>query len=529
MSDQFARTGALTRLALRRDRWLLPAWIIGFAAMAGISAGATVGLYPDEAQRVQAAETVNTTSALVALYGRIYDPTSIGALSMFKLTAMGAAITAVLMVFIVVRHTRAEEEAGRLELLGAAPVGRYAPLAAALTVSFAGSLSLGLASAAALIGSGLPVEGSLAFGLGWAFTGIAFASLAAVIAQITTGARTARGLSIIGIALAYGLRAVADLAASGGWLSWLSPIGWMQQVRAYAGDRWWVLLLPTAMAVVCVPAAFALRRRRDLGAGLLQDRPGPAQGSMSGVFGLAWRLQRTSLISWTVGFVFFGFLLGSLADTLTGFLDSPQAAEYLAKLGGAGTLTDIFLSAELSIMGVIVTAYAIEAASRLGAEETEGHAELLLSTPVSRLRWSASHLSIAILGVLAIMVLTGLAVGLGGAMVTGDAGLVGTTFVAALARLPAAWLFAGLVVLVFGWVPRWLAAVWGVFVAALVIGEFGPLWDAPQWLMDLSPFVHSPRLPAPDSSLGGLLPLTAVALVLLALGLVGWRRRDLHS
>ncbi len=72
-----------------------------------------------------------------------------------------------------------------------------------------------------------------------------------------------------------------------------------------------------------------------------------------------------------------------------------------------------------------------------------------------------------------------------------------------------------------------MPAVWALFVVALVLGEFGPLWDLPQWLMDASPFVHSPRLPAVDSSTTGLLPLTTVAVVLVVTGLLGWRRRDL--
>ncbi|HQR80420.1 MAG TPA: ABC transporter permease [Actinomycetota bacterium] len=529
MTSQFARTGSLIRLALRRDRVLLPAWILGFAAIAGVSAGATVGLYPQEAQRVQAAEAVNSTSSLVALYGPIYDTTSLGALSLFKLTAMGAAVIAVLMVFITVRHTRAEEESGQLELVAAGPVGRYAPLAAALTVAVGGSLTLGLATAIALTVTGLPVAGSLLFGLGWGLSGAAFAALAGVVAQITTGARAARGLTMIGIVVAYGLRAVGDLASAGGWLSWLSPIGWMQQVRAFAGDRWWVLLLPALMTAVCVPLALLLRSRRDVGAGLLRERPGPSEGSLAGVFSLAWRLQRGGLFAWALMFVFFGFLLGSLADTLTGFLDSPQAAEYLAMLGGTGTLTEIFLSAELSILGIVVTAYGIEAASRLGSEEAEGHVEVLLSAPVSRLRWWATHLLIAASGVLVIMALTGMAVGAGVVMATGDTGMLTTTFTAALARVPAAWLFTGLVVAAFGWMPRRIALVWGLFALALAIGEFGPLWDAPQWLMDLSPFVHSPRLPAPDSSLGGLLPLIVVSVVLTLAGLLGWRRRDVPA
>lgn len=530
MADSFAGTGALVRLALRRDRLLLMLWILGFAGMAGFSAAATVGLYPDEGSRVQAAEIVNATGALVALYGPVYDPTSVGALSLFKLTAFGAAITAVLFVFVVIRHTRAEEEAGRLELLGAGRLGRLAALSAALIVAFGASLVLGVASAGSLIAAGLPVAGSFAFGLGWAFTGIAFASLAGVTAQVTTGARAGRSLALIAVAVAYALRAVGDVASGGGnWLSWLSPIGWMQQVRAYAGDRWWVLLLPTAMAAVCVPVAMVLRSRRDLGAGLLTDRAGPSQGKLSSVSGLAWRLQRTVLISWAVGFAAFGFLLGSISDSVTGFLDSPQAAEYLQKLGGTDALADAFLAAELAIMGVLVAAYGIEAASRLHGEEEDGHAEVLLATSVSRGRWAASHLVIALLGVAGVLFVGGLAVGLGAWVATGDAGQVGALAVAALSKVPAAWVLTGLLFLLFGWLPRAVPVIWGVFAVAVVVGEFGPLWDAPQWVMNLSPFVHSPGLPAPNASLVGLVPLTLTAVVLLGLGFVGWRRRDLTT
>lgn len=525
--SEFAGTSVLIRLALRRDRILVPAWILGFAAMAYFSAAATAGLYPDEAQRVSAAEAVNASTALVALYGPVYDPTSLGEISLFKMTAFGAALTAVLMVFVVIRHTRGDEENGRLELMAAGRLGRWAPLASALGLAFAASLVLGLLSAVALIAAGLAVPGSFAFGLGWAFTGIAFASVAGVCAQVTTGARAARGLALVLIAVAYAIRGVGDVA-EGSWLTWLSPIGWMQQVRAYAGDRWWVLLLPAALAVVCVPVAFWLRGRRDVGAGFIAERPGPAHGRLGSVYGLAWRLQRPVLLAWLIGFALFGLLLGSLADQVTGFLDSPQAEEFLKQLGGTDALADAFLATEVSIAGVIVAAYGISAASRLHSEEIDGHAEVLLSQPVPRSRWAASHILVALLGVAAIMLVAGLGLGIGATLATGDAANLGGLLVSSLARVPAAWVMTAAVMVLFGWVPRWVPVIWGVFVVAFVLGEFGPLWKAPQWLMDVSPFVHSPRLPGADASLSGLLPLMLIAVALLVVGFVGWRRRDLH-
>lgn len=527
MPDTLVGTGTLVRLGFRRDRWLLPSWVVGFAAMAGFSASATAGLYPDVPGRIEAAEAVNNTPALVALYGRIYDPTSLGSLALFKLTAFGAAMVAVLMVVVTVRHTRAEEDAGRLELVSSGVVGRHAPLAAALVVTATACLALGLLTAGALVAVGLPVAGSLAFGLGWGLAGLSFGALAAVAAQVTTGARAATGLGVGAVGLAYVLRALGDMSNPPSALSWISPIGWSQLVRSFAGERWWVLLLPLLLCAVAVPVAFRLSARRDLGGGLLADRPGPAHGSLRSVGGLAVRLQRGVLLTWAAAFALFGLVLGSVASSVTGMLESDAMREFIEKLGGGQFLVDAFIAAELGILGAIAAAYGVVATHHLRGEETDGHAEMLLATATPRSRWASSHFVFGVVAVAGLMLVAGLAIGVGHALDVGDAGQIGEIAVAALARVPACWVMAAAVLALFGWAPRLTGAAWGLYVAAVVLGEFGALWDAPQWLMDLSPFVHSPKLPVES---GGLLPvvaLTATAAALSALGYLGWQRRDL--
>lgn len=352
MPESLSGTGTLLRLAARRDRWLVPAWVLGFASIAGFSASATADLYPDLAGRLDAAEVINNTPSLVALYGRVYDPTSLGSLGLIKLTAFGAAFVAVLMIVITIRHTRAEEEAGRLELLGAGAVGRNAPLAAGLALAVGSSLVLGVLTAAALAAAGLPVAGSVAFGLGWAAAGVAFSGVAAVAAQVTTSGRAAIGLGLIVVTTAYLLRAVGDIPESGPTaLTWLSPIGWVQQVRPFAGDRFWVLLLPVLCAVAAMVLAFWLRGRRDLGSGLLAERAGPARGGMSTAWGVAVRLNRGVMLSWALAIAAFGVLLGSLTSSISGMLDSPAMQDFFTALGGEKAIVDAFLAAELAIVG----------------------------------------------------------------------------------------------------------------------------------------------------------------------------------
>lgn len=530
MTRELSGTTGLVRLALRRDRVVLPVSVGFFAAMVWLSASATVGLYPNEAARVEAANLINSTASVVALYGPIYDPTSLGALSMTKMTALYAALMSIFMVMLMVRHTRAEEEAGRLELVGAGVVGRSAPMAAALSVVGGASCVLGLLAAAALLAAGLPVTGSLLFGAGWAATGLCFSAVAAVAAQVTTGGRAANGLGFMVIALAYTARAIGDLAEQGpGWLSWLSPIGWNQQVRAFAGDRWSVLVLPLAATAVLVPIAFTVRSRRDLGSGLLRDRPGPAVGRLDSNASLAWRLQRPLLLAWTAGSAVLALVMGSIAHNVADLLDAPGMAKIIQQLGGEQGLTDAFLAAELGLVGTIIAAYGISAVTRLRTEESAGHAEAVLATAAARIGWAASHWLLALAGVAWLMLVAGAATGLGHALAVGDSSQVLGITGAALTRIPAAWVLVGLVVAVWGLRPHATALVWGAYAAFIAVGEFGQLWGVPSWLMDFSPFAHSPVLPGPDAGLSGALWLTLVAGGLLAGGTTAFRRRDLAA
>jgi ABC-2 type transport system permease protein len=526
-----AGTGALVRLALRRDRVVLPVWTAVFVMMAAVSAVATVGLYPTETSRVQAAESVNRSQSLVALYGRVYDPTSVGAIAMLKMGAFGAVLVALVAIFIVVRHTRADEESGRAELLGATVVGRHAPLTAALLVAVAANLVLAVFTASGLMIAGLPADGSFAFGLAWAGVGVAFATIAGVAAQVTHSARTATALASATLGFVYLLRAIGDTAPETGprWLTWLSPIGWGQQFRPYAGNRWWVLLITVGFAMVTAAIAQVLVARRDLGAGLLPDRQGPAVAgpALRSPLALAWRLHRGSLLGWAAGFAVLGLVLGNIASSIGSFFASPDAQALLTKLGGEQGITDAFLAVELGFAGVIASAYGIQAAARLRSEEAGLLAEPVLATATSRIRWAASHLTIAILGTTLLMVVLGIGAGLAHAAQTGDASQVGRVLTGALVQVPAAWVLTGLVLAAFGLAPRLVAAGWAALVGFLLLGELGPLLELDQWVMDISPFAHTPRAPGADVTATPLVALTAVAALLITLGLAGLRRRDI--
>jgi ABC-2 type transport system permease protein len=99
-------------------------------------------------------------------------------------------------------------------------------------------------------------------------------------------------------------------------------------------------------------------------------------------------------------------------------------------------------------------------------------------------------------------------------------------FAGALVQIPAAWVMVGIVVAVFGLMPRLTKATWGLLVAFLLLGEFGPLINLPAWVMNISPFAHTPRMPGGVVGVGPMFELTAIAIVLIAAGTVGFGRRD---
>ena len=530
-----AGTGALIRLILRRDRILLPIWILWFAALPTFFATGFAELYPTAAERQAFAETAGSNPGMVAIYGPLFD-SSIGGLLAWR-AGIIPIIVALVSLLTVIRHTRTEEEAGRRELLGSTVVGRHAPLAAALVVTVAANLVLATLLALGLISEDLPAGGSIALGLAFATVGCVFAAVAGVAAQLTEGAGAARGTAISFLGLAVLLRVAGDVSGEDSglsWLSWTSPIGWAQQARPFADERWWVFALATGGFVLLASAAYALSSRRDVGSGLLPPRLGPATASpaLHSPLALAWRLHRVLLLGWTSGFVVMGVIFGGITESVSEMLnDSPQLKNLFEQLGGAAGLADAYLSAMMGLLGLVASGYAIQAALRLRAEEEDLRAEPVLAASVSRLRWSSSHLLFAIVGPAAALATAGLVAGLIYGLSISDVGEeLPRVLGAALVQLPAVWVLAGITLALYGLLPRFAAsASWGALGVFLLLGQFGELLALEQWMLDLSPFTHIPNLPGGEVSAQPLIWLVIVAVVLVAAGLIGFRRRDLIS
>ncbi|WP_328387919.1 ABC transporter permease [Nocardia sp. NBC_00416] len=530
----FTGTTRLLRLYLRRDRVVAPLWILLLSLpLGGVYLASIESVYPTAADRASFAATILASPAQLAMYGPIYD-TSVGAVGIWK-AGMFHTLIAVATILTVIRHTRAEEETGRTEILSSTSIGRYANLTAALLLACGGALLAGLLGAVSLTAADVPASGSLAFGLALAASGMVFAAVAAVTAQVCTGARLARGLAFAVLATTFTLRAVGDAQAGSGPVNpvtWLSPQGWSLQIRPYAGDRWWVLLLHLILLSVTIAAAYALLRRRDVGGGLIAERLGaPAAGSaLTGPLGLAVRLQRGTLLAWTVGVGLYGLVIGSVVNGIgDGFGSNATLRDLVTRMGGADSLEDSFIAYAFTMLGVAGAAYAVSAALRMFSEENGRQAESVLSGAVGRVRWAGTHLVFALGGPVVIMLVAGLLGGLTYGIAAGDVGAkLPGVLAAALVQLPAIWFFAAVTVALFGLVPRWTPLAWGLLTAAIAVFLLGSFSGVPQWVRDLEPFSHAPKVPGSEFTATPVVVVVGLGAVLLAVGLTGIRGRDIR-
>lgn len=525
-----AGTGELIRLALRRDRIVLPVWALVIALLTASGASAFEALYPDPAERAGLTASVAANPSFAIMFGPAYNLETAGGFTAWRFGTIAALLTSLIAAFTVTRHTRQEEDTGRQELLSSAVVGRYAPLTAGVGTAALFSVATGALVAAMVAGVGAEVTGSVAFGAAVALCGLVFTGVAAVTAQLAEYSRTANTLAGSTFGVLFLVRAAGDTSEAE-WLSWLSPVGWVHRVRAFAGDEWWVLALPAVTTLVLCAVACALLPRRDVGMSLIPGRPGlaAAKPGLRTSLALSWRLHRSALIGWIVGFSVMGLLFGSLASGIGDLVgDSAEMQRMLQQMGGARGIEDAFLSSITGMVAMIGSMYAVQATLRLRYEETALRVEPLLTTGVGRLRWLGGHLLFVLVGTAAVLTACAALLGVGYGLSSGDvAGEWPRVFGATLAQLPAMWVVAGAAVLLFGLAPRATGAAWALAAGAVLIAMFGPILELPQAVLNVSPFTHVPQLPHAEFTAVPLLWLTATAAVLVAVGVVSLRRRDI--
>jgi ABC-2 type transport system permease protein len=385
---------------------------------------------------------------------------------------------------------------------------------------------------ATLPGDDVTPGAAVSFAVGIAARGLIAGSVAFVVAGFLgrgAGAGIAGTVMVAGYVLnSYrSLLPALDLPARLSWFSWTNghlPL---------AGQADWppvlVLLVMTAVLLAGGIEAFA---RFDVGISGGLPTPGLPRIALGvrGPIGRATGELLPAVLAWAAGLGLYGFVMALSARAFTEQLAaSPGLLEAVRNLvpGMDLTTTAGFLQMAFVDFGLVLAGLlAATLVAGWASDELAGRLELILATPLTRLRWAMSGglavwLGLAIAsGVLAGSVAFGIAL-------AGSDPLGPTVGVAALGAYGLA--MAGVGIAVGGLVRPGLAApaVVAVAVGTFLIDVLSQALRLPDWVRALALSSHMGRPLVGSWDMGGMMVCVALAVGGLLLGAWGVRRRDI--
>lgn len=470
--------------------------------------------YPTLRERLAFAASFGTNKAVELFYGAPHDLLTVGGFTAWRFGGFAAVVAAIWGALAAVRAFRGEEESGRQELVLAGAVSRRRAYLSVVAANLATAALIGVAIFVSLVAAHLSAAGSAYLALATMSPAVYFLGVGAVASQLAPTRRGALGLAMAIVAADYLRRVVADIAGGLGWLRWTTALGWVEEMRAFAGPHALVLALPALSAMLLLAVAGVISVRRDVGTGLLKsnDRAAPDLRLLSSPAALAVRSSRGSSLAWLVGGGVFALIVGVLSTSFTNADVSANLRAQLHKLGGAtittpaGALGFYFLWFVL-----VISLYGCAQVATMRREEAGQQLETLFALPIGRRKWLVSRLALAAAGACVLALVAGFAAWIGAASQNAHVPLV-RLLEAGLNTLPAALLFLGLAALAFALLPRASSGIaYGLVTLGFVWQLFGSLLGAPHWLLDATPFAHVALVPARPFR-------TAAAVAMLALG-----------
>ena len=531
---QFANWTRLFGLILRCDRVQLPVWIVAVVVFCVGSLPAMPSIAGSAADLAAQGEMMKNPVVIMICgvrYGQAY---TLGILYAQMMLVWSGLLVGVMNILFVIRHSRADEDEGRLEVIRSLPTGRLASPGALAVAAVAMNAVL-----VALVGLIMPAFGvaSVTAAGSWVYAavlgacGLTFAGLALVVVQLVDSERAATlvGLGVLG--LCYLVRGYGDVSSE--TVARLSPLGLMQRIRAFNTDTWWPVVVLLVVGVVLLGVALVLSRLRDLGAGLLpppRQRAAHAPAWLRGEWGFAWRLCRGTLGAWAVAVVVLAAAYGSVMANLSSFVGSnPMYQQLLGTGSGSYGLTGAMVATLMIIMSVVGAVPVLAAAFGLQGQEHRGRLDQIIGAAVSRTRLFGAYAGLALAGAIAMQALSALAFWAVAASVTHPPVSAWLVVRVCLNYLPVLVFFAGLGLALVGWAKRVTLLGWAYLAVSFLLVYLGGLLDVPRWAERLTPFGLVRRWPTETFSVWPVIGLVVAGALLAVAGAVGFRRRDVTA
>ncbi len=521
----------ITRHIARSSLRWAAVWGLVFGLFAISSAKAYLIGYPTIGERLLVAPTLQSFSILL---GQPYHAETVAGFTMWRVLVVIALIGGVWGLLTSTGLLRGDEEAGRWELLLAGQTTKrrgalqaLIGLGIAVAAMFAVAAALDVA-AGAIAGARFTVTGSLFFAVAMVSSAAMFTAIGAVTSQI--GATRGQAAMLAGAALgaSFLIRMIADSTRGLAWLRWLSPIGWVEEMRPLRDPQPQALLPVVALVVAYVIATLVMAERRDLGASILRERPSSSSSRwLVGPTSLAIRLVRPAAIGWFLGIVSMAAVQGYVARSAATLLSSsPAFASALGRLG-LTKASQAYLGVSFLTIAVLIAVLAASQVSAIRDEEGAGRLDNLVVRPVRRLVWLFGRAGVSLSLVLLCGAGSGLVTWLAATSQRLNISLATLLEAGMNATVPAIFVI-GAGVLVLGLRPRLTAAVaYGLVAYSFLVLLVASLAKGSDWLKDSSLFAHIKLAPAakPDWGEAGIVVLIGAAL--LVLGSLAFRGRDL--
>lgn len=533
MRGYFDNSSRLVRFILKRERVISVVWIIILVLFSVAVPPALNKIFVSESDSQAMVETMKNP-AMIAMMGPVYGAHnySIGAMYTNMMLLFTILAVAIMNIFLVVRHTRGDEEKGRGEVIRSLPVGRLSNLNATMIV--AAAVNVIIAVLCGLVMAVLGIEtmdfaGSMLFGVALGVSGMFFAAVTALFVQLSSSSRGAIGYSFVVLGICYMVRAVGDVSSE--VLSLISPLGLILRTQAYVENHWWPVFIVLLLTLIMAAIAYYLNSIRDIDQGFIPAKPGKKEASvmLQSSFGLALRLLRNTMIAWAIGMFIFGAAYGSIMGDIETFIAKNEFYQQLIPSSPDYSTAELFTTMLNSILSMCCVIPIFTAVLKLRGEEKENRSEHVLARVVSRKKYLAGYVSISI--ALSFIMLFAAVFGLWStsASVMDNPISFFSMLRSMMVYLPALWVMIGVAVLLVGALPKASSFVWAYLGFTFIAVYLGRIINIPEWVKMLTPFGYIPELPIDSINYVTLTILTVISIILIFVGFFFYRKRDMQT
>ncbi len=523
---------AVGRLAVRQiRRGALIVAVVCAVMSAGVAAQYQTMFQGSIAESGLQALTENP--AIRILFGRPVALDDAGGFTVWRTGLPVLALASVWILLAATRITRGEEDAGRWDLLLAGRLRTVDVVLRCLTAIAGSAVLIGVAVGAGLIVAGTNSTGATVYAAAILGVTLTFGTAGVLAAQIMPTRSSAVGVVVGLLGVGLLLRMLADGVPRLAWSAWTTPFGLTAKAAPYADNRVAPLLVLAGFPFVFAVTGLMIARHRDVGSGLVAvaTRRPPRTTLLGSIGGFAARRAIRPTIGWAAGIAVYFLLVGALIASILEFFDkNPRFAELAGAAGFAGLESaNGFAAALFSLLAIPTGLYAATRLAGMVADEKARRWTPLFTTPTSRMRLACTEIAVTTAGVLVLHAAAGLAIWTGSTLTGAPLG-IGDALAGALNTAPIAWLSVGAASLAVGWLPSAVGAIGALPVAGgFLLNVITQSTGGPDWVVNLSPFVHLAAVPNAPPDWVAVAALTVIGAVLVALGLLGYSRRDLTT